>query len=155
MLRWLIVSLFFVSASAMAAPDISMTDLTGKQFKLSDYRGKWVVVNHWATWCPPCLEEIPELTLFHEGHKDKDAVVIGINMEEIAAAKLSRFVDEHFMTFPVIPNGFDVQAIGSIQGLPTTFIIDPTGKPVARRTGGVTAEEIEAFISKSSSQAAP
>lgn len=58
-----------------AEPDYAPRDYKGVEHRLSDYRGKWVVMNFWATWCPPCLEEIPELAKFHAEHKDKDAVV--------------------------------------------------------------------------------
>ena len=91
------------------------------EHKLSDYRGKWVVVNYWATWCPPCLTEIPELVDFHEDHKDKDAVVVGVNFENIGVNGLKQFVDEYFMNYPVLrtkpgPNS----ALGPIPGLPPT-----------------------------------
>lgn len=130
------------------AVDISFQDLEGKEQRLSDFSGKWVVVNYWATWCPPCLEEIPDLVHFHEDHKDKDAVVLGFNMEDIKREQLVQFVDDNFVTYPIIPMDGDVELVGSVPGLPTTYIIGPDGNIMARKVGSVSAEGIEAFIAK-------
>ena len=73
-------------------PDFALPDLDGKIHRLSDYRGKWVVVNYWATWCPPCLEEIPELEDFYSEHHKRDAIVVGINYEDSDPAYLKSFV---------------------------------------------------------------
>lgn len=125
-------------------------DINGATVDLQSYRGKWVVVNYWATWCPPCQEEIPELVLFHENHKDSDAVVVGISMEETPLAALSRFVEENMMSYPIIPMRRDMPMIGNIPGLPTTYMIDPTGSIAAVKVGQVTTEMLESFIKKNS-----
>ena len=67
--------------------------LEGETIKISDLKGKWVVINYWATWCPPCLKELPELVSFHDARKDKDAFVIGINYEQIDQTTLKEFVE--------------------------------------------------------------
>lgn len=126
--------------------DLQLTDLEGKQFKLSDYRGKWVVLNYWATWCPPCLEEIPELVHFHETHKDSDAVVIGVDMEMLSADVLRQFVDDNFMTYPIVPLVEEMPAFDDVQNFPTTYLIDPDGVAVVRHVGAVTSEALEEFI---------
>lgn len=141
-------ALVFVSPTLARGVDITMKDLQGSDHSLSDYRGKWVVVNYWATWCPPCLEEIPELVHFHETHKDKDAVVLGVNMEYVEHARLRQFSDENFITYPVFPDGPSLPAIGPVTGLPTTYLIAPDGTIAARQVGAVTSDSIEAFISK-------
>ena len=93
----------FTAITAYADPvDFTLYDVDGKPRSLSEFRGKWVIVNYWATWCPPCLDEIPDLVEFHEKHKDKDAVVLGINFEEAGREHLLEFVDQHFMTYPVL-----------------------------------------------------
>ncbi|HEY9147539.1 MAG TPA: TlpA disulfide reductase family protein, partial [Gammaproteobacteria bacterium] len=78
----LLISLSSLSVQA-SQPEFSFVDINGEAVDFKAYRGKWVVVNYWATWCPPCLEEIPELVHFHEEHKDNKAVVVGFNMEEM------------------------------------------------------------------------
>jgi thiol-disulfide isomerase/thioredoxin len=76
-------------------------DLEGRTHRLSEYRGRWVVLNFWATWCPPCLEEIPELSLFQEGYKDQGVVVIGVSLEDIGTERRKGFVDAQFIDYPV------------------------------------------------------
>ncbi len=143
-----------LSVDVLAEPvDFSLPDINGVEHKLSDYRGKWVVVNYWATWCPPCLSEIPELVDFHEEHKDKDAVVLGINFEDIGASGLKQFSEEYFMNYPVLRSKPGPKsALGPIPGLPTTYLISPKGEVVARQVGPVTAKLITDFIAQQSSE---
>lgn len=141
-LLWLVL----LAGNVVADPDFALPDLDGEPQRLSDYRGKWVVVNYWATWCPPCLEEIPELVEFHDRHKERDAVVLGINMEQIPLETLRRFVDEHFVSYPVLVGSPSMDTIGPVRGLPTTYLVAPDGRVVARQVGGVTAAGIETFI---------
>ncbi|MDH5325229.1 MAG: TlpA family protein disulfide reductase [Gammaproteobacteria bacterium] len=134
--------------------DFSLMDIHGKQHKLSDYRGKWVVVNYWATWCPPCLEEIPELVDFHEAHKDKNAVVLGIDFEDVELAKLKLFVEDYFMSYPILRMKPVARSeLGIITGLPTTFLVSPSGELVAQQTGPITKKMIEEFITQESNKA--
>ena len=129
--------------------DFELTGLQGKSHKLSDYRGKWVVVNYWATWCPPCLEEMPELEMFHNNHKDKDAVVLGVNLEAIDSSLLRGFVEDQFISYPVLLKqpALDTE-LGRVPGLPTTFLVTPEGRLAARRVGPVTAAELEGMIAE-------
>ncbi len=143
----LMISLALLGGVAQAAEDFSLPGMDDKTHKLSDYRGKWVVVNYWATWCPPCLAEIPELVSFHEDHEKKDAVVLGINFEDVDKPTLVQFIDDYFINYPILlskpgPNG----QLGRITGLPTTYLIDPKGDVVAKQIGGVTAKGIEEFM---------
>lgn len=140
--------LIFVSSSAAATgSSFVLHDVTtGEAHRLSDYRGKWVVVNYWATWCPPCLEEIPELVHFHETHREKDAVVLGVNMETLPAARLAQFIENNFITYPVGENKGDQQMLGNLRGLPTTYLVSPEGEVVKRVLGRVTSDELEKAI---------
>ena len=148
--NWFFAALLLGGAVQADPVDFSLPDIEGKARTLSEFRGKWVVVNYWATWCPPCLEEIPDLIAFHDRHQDKDAVVIGINFEDIPPAQLRAFVDEHFISYPVLRNGDMAPPTErlAVAGLPTTYIISPEGVPVARQVGTISAEALEKFIEK-------
>ena len=150
MIGGLFVFVFLLSGPVQAEPvDFTLLDMEDKEQKLSDYRGKWVVVNYWATWCPPCLTEIPELVNFHEDHKDKDAVVLGVNFEDIGLKGLQRFSEEYFMNYPVLrTKPGPSSALGPIPGLPTTYLISPEGEIVARQVGPVTEKSITDYINQ-------
>jgi len=142
----LLLSSIIISAHAEQY-QFEMPDIRGKQHKLSDYRGKWVIVNYWATWCPPCLEEIPELVEFHEKHSHGKAVVLGIDYEEVDRAYLKSFIDEYFISYPVlIPNLSQQPPFGRLLGLPTTYVLSPDGKLAATKIGGVTIEWLKSVI---------
>ena len=146
----ILMLLGLVAASPVLAEPVEfvLPDLSGKERRLSEFRGKWVLVNYWATWCPPCLEELPELEVFHNAHQHRDAVVIGINLEDIDLARLKEFVENQFLSFPVLREkpGFRTQ-LGAVPALPTSDLISPEGEMVARQVGVVDGEMIERYIS--------
>ena len=110
-----------------------------------------MVLNYWATWCPPCLEEIPDLVAFHDRHEDKDAVVIGLNYENIPPAQLKAFAEQYFISYPVLLNG-DIRPAHerlAVGGMPTSYIISPEGEPVARQMGTDYRRSIEPLLRNS------
>ena len=138
------------SAANAAQGNFTLPDLQGQSHSLSDYRGKWVVVNYWATWCPPCLEELPELEVFHSAAEGK-AVVLGVNMESIDQPRLRDFVEEQFLSFPILiatENPRRDQLVGPVEGLPTSYLVAPSGEVVARQVGQITAAAINSFIER-------
>jgi len=135
--------------------DFTLSDLEGKERSLSEFHGKWVIVNYWATWCPPCLEEIPDLVEFHEEHKDVDAVVVGVNFEDIDIEYLKSFSEDLLISYPVLQSSPDpVTPLGAVTGLPTTYIISPEGEIMARQQGSVTRRTLEQYIKRKQEQAA-
>lgn len=128
-----------------AAENFTVIDADGKSHSLAGYRGKWVIVNFWATWCPPCLEEIPDLVAIKEARKDVE--VIGIAMEFQDARQVVQFADGMFVNYPIVLGDRKVsESIGRVDGLPTTFIYDPQGKLAERHVGKITRKQLERII---------
>ncbi|MEK6663290.1 MAG: TlpA disulfide reductase family protein [Pseudomonadota bacterium] len=131
--------------SAATAEGFNFKDTKGKVHRLDDYKGKWVLVNFWATWCPPCLEEMPALQKLHETRKD--LVVIGIAMDYQDPEYVKQFADDLLVTFPIVLGDRKIAAqIGKIPGLPTTYLYNPEGRVVAQNVGALTREAVERYI---------
>ncbi|MFA6061139.1 MAG: TlpA disulfide reductase family protein [Gallionella sp.] len=147
LLRRFCLGLLLCLPLSALAEDFVLQDMQGKTQRLSDYRGKWVLVNFWATWCPPCLNELPELDALHKAHKDKDLVVIGIAMEYASAKVVSNFLKKHNLSYPIVLGNSKIQRqIGDIEVLPTSYLYSPTGEKVSYQAGEVTREMIESYI---------
>ncbi|MEO7724373.1 MAG: TlpA disulfide reductase family protein [Chthoniobacterales bacterium] len=117
--------------TSMAAPDWQLKNLEGKPVKLSDFKGKVVLLNFWATWCPPCREEIPDLVSLQRQYAARGLVVLGISMDEGGPARVASFAKRFEITYPIVMGDEKTSAAyGGIQVLPTTFIIDRKGNVV-------------------------
>lgn len=111
--------------------DFSLNDLQGKTWHLRDLKGKVVLVNFWATWCPPCRKEMPDLQALFDKYKDQGFVVLSISDEE--AAKVSPFITERRITYPVLLDpGRKVNESFVVEGIPKSFVYDRQGKLVAQ-----------------------
>jgi peroxiredoxin len=122
-------------ADVERAPEITMKRLDGKKASLSDYRGKWVFLNFWATWCPPCLQEMPEMEQFHKQFKSKMSMV-AISVDKDDPAKIAAFVKDRGYTFEVFMDG-DGESLSKFgeSSIPVTYIINPSGDVVSRANG--------------------
>lgn len=138
-LRIAAVLLCLLAAPASA---FELTDTQGKPHRLADYRGRWVVINFWATWCVPCIQEIPEIAEFHREHGK--VAVIGVAMDDGEAAKVKRFAAKVGHTYPlVLADARVTKQLGEPRALPATRVFDPAGKVVYDRVGRVTKKSLE------------
>ena len=153
--NWFIsfVPLLLLMATQARAVDYELPDVDGQIQSLDQYKGKWVIVNYWATWCGTCKKELPDLVSLHEGNKENDIVVVGVNFESIAPERLKTFVAKHSIPYTVLrTEPVPRTPLGSVPALPTTYIIDPDGKVVAGEIGIVTREDLEDYIGKQKQQ---
>lgn len=140
-----------VAVPAMAStttPELKVKTLDGKPFDLAAQRGKWVVVNYWATWCVPCIKEMPDISAFVTSRKD--VVAIGLAFEDSDPNDIRAFVAKHPVTYPIAqvdvmapPKDFDTP-----KGLPTTYLIAPDGHVAKRFVGPVDAAKLNEAIAK-------
>ncbi len=131
---------------SLAGHAFSLVDSTGRTHTLEQYKGKWVLVNFWATWCPPCLEEMPDLNALHED-KRNNLVVLGIAMDYRDRQTVLDFAQQMMVTFPIIFGDRQIAAqIGTVPGLPTTYLYNPQGKVVAYNVGALKRETVERYI---------
>ncbi|MEO8332481.1 MAG: TlpA disulfide reductase family protein [Gallionella sp.] len=145
-LGWLL-ALLLACSSPIHAADFVLHDIQGKTHNLADYRGKWVLVNFWATWCSPCLSEIPELSSLHTAHQDKDLVVIGIAMQSGERNKVADFARAHGISYPVVLGDYKTaRQIGAVDVLPSSYLYSPNGELVSYQAGEVTRASIETYI---------
>lgn len=119
-------------------PDFNLPGLDGQPVRLADFRGRWVIVNFWASWCSPCLLEMPDLQAFHEAHRDRTTVV-GINFENLPSSQIRAFTERLAITFPIALSGGNPIPGFELKGLPTTFLISPAGKLADTHLGTVNA----------------
>jgi thiol-disulfide isomerase/thioredoxin len=144
-LRLFLAGLALCAALPAAAFDVTDTD--GKRHRIADYRGRWVVVNFWATWCTPCIREIPEIAAFAKAHSGKDAVVIGIALDVEDPAKVLEFARRTGHDYTLVLGDAKVEKqFGKVKGLPTTLVYDPRGKRVYDRLGTVTQKSLEEIL---------
>jgi thiol-disulfide isomerase/thioredoxin len=147
----LIVILLSLHSVAYAASNFALKDTAGKKHTLSQYKGKWVIVNYWATWCPPCLEEVPDFVALYDSRKNKDLMVFGIAFDYQSAKEVADYVDDMLMSYPIVLGDDDVvKQIGSSELLPTTFIYNPRGELVKIKHGKVTKQYLEAIMASES-----
>ncbi len=136
---------FFIEPAV--AQQFSLTDASGKIHRLSDHLGKWVLVNFWATWCPPCLEEMPDLGALYDARRGKDLLVIGVAVEFQNPREVIEFADNMLVSYPVVLGDKKVtDQFARIRGLPTTLIYDPKGELVKSHLGAITRKQVEAII---------
>ena len=129
--------------SAGAAPSLALSDLGGRKVDLATYRGKAVAVNFWATWCPPCRAELPDLVEVRKEHAGDCFELLGVAVNSGGADQVAAFAKEHGMTYPVLVDDGLVSDAWKVESLPTTFIIDPKGNISFSTTGAVTRAQLE------------
>ncbi len=129
-----------------AAPELTLEDLSGESVSLKDHLGNVVLVNLWATWCPPCREEMPTLQSFYEKYKANGFVLVAINQEETADV-VEPFVKEFGLTFPVwLDIDYLAQREFNTMNLPSSYVIDRNGRVRLMWIGGISKKNLEKYV---------
>ncbi|MBF0438728.1 MAG: TlpA family protein disulfide reductase [Magnetococcales bacterium] len=153
----LIVFMYFFVNLAVAGDEVGglstpLNTVDGKTLHLADFKGKVVLVNFWATWCPPCLDEIPDLIKLQKQYADRGLVVIGIDyMEKPDKKRLTGFIDEQGINYPIVfSDERTIQALarslGGVYALPVTKLLNRDGKVAASHIGGLNFSEMRAMV---------
>jgi peroxiredoxin len=126
--------------------DFSLTDINDKTVNLSDYAGQVVLINAWATWCPPCKAEMPDLNAYYRAHRDEGFVILAVNAGESASVARA-FADQKGLDFPVLldPNAHLLTSLG-IKGFPTSILVTADGMVKTIHVGMFSPEALEAEI---------
>ncbi len=129
-------------ASPALAGDWKLKDTQGGTHTLAGEKGKWVLVNFWAPWCPPCLEEMPGFSSLQKKHRDLQ--VIGVAIMYRKKREVLDVINAQKPAYPVVLGNEDIASeFGELAGLPTSFLFDPSGRLVGRHDGPLTAEQVE------------
>ncbi len=133
------------------APPIAGPSLSGaNRYSLSQYRGRWVLVNFSASWCVPCRQETPQLVRFENEHAATgDAVVLAVSFDPTDRAHLAEFLRSSGATWPAV-NDPGAEVSYGVEGIPESYLVDPQGTVIAKFTGGVTAAQVNGVIKKAS-----
>jgi peroxiredoxin len=128
------------------APEVRLTDLGGKPVALADYKGQVILYNAWATWCPPCKEEMPTLEAYYQEHKNAGFVIVAIEDGE-PVSEVAAFAKSYSLSFPVWPDPKYVATTAfKTNGLPTSFVIDRSGTVRLTWTGAITRSALEKYV---------
>lgn len=139
-------SLFETIATRDAAPAWKVTDIEGRPLDSATFKGKVVVVDFWATWCPPCVAEVPGYVALHKKLSGEGLVIVGFSLDA-GSEVVKKFMAANGITYPVaVVDEAMVAAFGNFTGIPTTFVIDREGKLRFKKTGGAPIEDLERTV---------
>jgi peroxiredoxin len=131
-----------IKAKPPTAPNFMLRDMEGKTIQLSDYKGKVVIINFWATRCPPCLVEIPDFVRFYKNYHKKGVEIIGIAVNS-SPQEIKKISEEYKIAYPICMSDGIVEAMyGGIRAVPTTFIIDRKGNIHQKKLGAMSGAEL-------------
>jgi cytochrome c biogenesis protein CcmG/thiol:disulfide interchange protein DsbE len=134
------------SRAGETAPDVTVHTVDGKSYRMTDLKGRPVIIDFWATWCAPCKSSMPHLSAIQSRYKNRGLVVLGLSTDDDDPRVVRRFADRLGVTFSLATSDDQVlDAFGPIRGLPTTVYISRTGEIVRRVTGYIDAETMESY----------
>jgi len=140
---FLAMSFFLAISGCSEAPNVNVEveDINNQAIALPSSEGKWVVVNYWADWCPPCREEIGELNAFFKNYQDR-VTVVGVNADRLSIEKLQQVANTLDIQYPILKTDPINIIDTALEGLPSTYLVSPKGRVYGPILGAVTEEEL-------------
>jgi cytochrome c biogenesis protein CcmG/thiol:disulfide interchange protein DsbE len=140
------ITSFASDGTLRAAPDFTRTDLDGKSLSLRSYRGQVVLLNFWATWCGPCLVEIPVFAAWQNAYSAAGLQIVGVSMDD-DAAPVKKVYEKYHLNYPVVMGDAQLgERFGGVLGLPLSYLIDQDGRIVGRYQGELNLKDLEGRI---------
>lgn len=146
--RMIAISAFLVCPVQASGASFALTDVKGQTHTLAGYQGKWVLLNLWATWCLPCLVEMPELEALSKARSD--LVVLGLAVDGQDARRVQQYADKLKVSYPMIVGNEKLARQFGAKGYPTSIVFDASGKQVLFKEGPVSRQEIERLVRRDS-----
>ncbi|MBC8389595.1 MAG: TlpA family protein disulfide reductase [Actinobacteria bacterium] len=140
----IIITFFIFTGCKSTSGDFTLMDLDGNEISLSDFNGKILILNFWATWCPPCREEIPNFVEVYNEYESKDVQFIGVSNEDISTLK--SFVEDYDISYPILIDDANIMGKWGISAIPTTFVFDKNGQIIFKNVGMMTGEQLKNII---------
>lgn len=141
---FIIISFFIFTGCKSSYGDFTLMDLDGNEISLSDFNRKVLILNFWATWCPPCREEIPDFVEVYNEYESKDVQFIGVSNEDISTLK--SFVEDYDVSYPILIDDANIMGKWGISAIPTTFVFDKNGQIIFKNVGMMTGEQLKNII---------
>jgi thiol-disulfide isomerase/thioredoxin len=147
--RTLVFTLSLIILSPLSYAEAQLKDNSGQSTPFSQFKGKWVFINYWASWCPSCLDEIPEFNRFYELHKKKPIALFAVNFDGLSLREQNSLIKRFNIHYPsLVQDPADDLKLGDIRGIPVTFVFNPKGDLVKTLYGGQTAASLNEVIAK-------
>ncbi|HBZ69082.1 MAG TPA: TlpA family protein disulfide reductase [Deltaproteobacteria bacterium] len=130
------------TSALQMAPDFTLPDLNGRQIRLSDFRGKLVIVDFWATWCPPCEFEIPVLNALYDSHKDRDVVILGVSVDTEGPEAVRSYAEKRQVRYQILMGNESLAREFGAPGFPSLIVVGPDGAIRSMHVGLVEEPEL-------------